>query len=172
MALDVRGSVREPTALTGAELQILLSLVGEQRHGLGIMHEVEARTGGRVSLGAGTLYGALKRMAEAGLIEDRPAPSVPSVSSTSSDVQKTGGSRRRYYGLTGVGRRALAEDVGRMSDLVEQARERGIERADGEAGHAESHEREDPLLSLADDPFDDDRIPVDASTELDRYLYG
>jgi DNA-binding PadR family transcriptional regulator len=48
--------------LTPAVMHILLVLADEERHGYGIMKEVEGQTGGEVRLGPGTLYGAIKRM--------------------------------------------------------------------------------------------------------------
>jgi DNA-binding PadR family transcriptional regulator len=56
--------------LSEAVLQILLTLADEPRHGYGIMGEVEERTDGRVRLGPGTLYGALKRLREDGVIDE------------------------------------------------------------------------------------------------------
>src|SRR5688572_7856715 len=71
--------------------QILLSLVDEPRHGYGIIQDVASRTG--VTLGAGTLYSAIKRIRAWGWVEEvRPSGSRDP--------------RRRYYGLTGEGRRA------------------------------------------------------------------
>ncbi|NIP81493.1 MAG: PadR family transcriptional regulator, partial [Gemmatimonadetes bacterium] len=91
---------RDPSALLPLSepvLQILLTLAGGPRHGYGIMREVEERTGGRVRLGPGTLYGAVKRLRERGLIdevEDSEAPDEPA------------DDRRRYYRLTSLGREA------------------------------------------------------------------
>lgn len=87
--------------LTPAVFHILLSLFDEERHGLGITREVDSRTGGKVWLGPGTLYTALKRMVADGLIEEsgqRPAPDLDD-------------RRRRYYRLTGFGRRVLMADA-------------------------------------------------------------
>ena len=88
---------REMLPLTPAVLNILLALADEERHGYGIMQEVEARTGGETRLGPGTLYGSIKRMLADGLIEEsdeRPDPEM--------DDQ-----RRRYYRITGFGRKAV-----------------------------------------------------------------
>lgn len=165
MASGGRVGAVAPTSLSGVELHVLLSLAGGPRHGYGVMEEVGSRTGGEVTLGAGTLYGALKRMRREGLIEERPGPAM---------AGEDGGSagRRRYYGLSDSGRRALAEDVGRMSALVEQARLRGVEPRAGGPGDEAGAGGEDPILALADNPFEDGRVPADASTELDGYLYG
>lgn len=87
---------------------ILLSLAGEDQHGYGIMQEVLDRTGGKVRLWPATLYGSLKRLIEAGLIEesgDRPA-------------QEFDDARRRYYRLTRLGRRVLDAESARLQELV------------------------------------------------------
>ena len=66
---------RKLDPLPSAAFHILLALAGEDRHGYAIMRQVEQQTGGRVRLGPGTLYGSLKSLLEARLIEeldDRP----------------------------------------------------------------------------------------------------
>lgn len=149
----------EGSALTPVEFQILLSLAEGPRYGLAISRAVWERSGGGVSLVPGTLYTALKRMAAAGLIEVLAGEEALASEDT----------RRRHYALTASGGRALAEEVGRMSDLVEQARRRGVEPL---AGGGNEGVEDDPILSLADDPFDDEGVPTDASSRLDHYLYG
>ena len=105
---------REPRGmlpLTPAVLQILLALADEERHGYGIMQEVEARTGGETRLGPGTLYGSIKRMLADGLIEesdDRPDPEMDD-------------ERRRYYRITGFGRRVAGAEAERLASLVSTA---------------------------------------------------
>jgi len=87
---------------------IMLSLAGEEQHGYGIMQEVLERTGGRVRLWPATLYGSIKRLIEAGLIEEsaeRPAPELDDA-------------RRRYYRLTEPGRRVLDAESERLQELV------------------------------------------------------
>ncbi len=87
---------------------ILLSLAGEDQHGYGIMQEVLDRTGGKVRLWPATLYGSLKRLIEAGLIEEsgeRPEAELDDA-------------RRRYYRLTRLGRRVLDAESERLQDLV------------------------------------------------------
>jgi DNA-binding PadR family transcriptional regulator len=98
--------------LTPAVFHILLALADGERHGYGIMQEVAQRTEGTVQLGPGTLYGSIKRLLEAGLIEEsdeRPDPAM--------DDQ-----RRRYYRLTDFGRRVAQAEAERLIDLVRQAR--------------------------------------------------
>ena len=87
---------------------ILLSLVGGEQHGYGIMQEVLERTGGRLRLWPATLYGSLKRLIKEGLIAesgDRPAPEFDDA-------------RRRYYKLTPLGQRVLDLESQRLKDLV------------------------------------------------------
>lgn len=94
---------------------VMLSLADEEQHGYGIMQEVLARTGGKVRLWPATLYGTLKRLSEADLIEEsdeRPAPNLDDA-------------RRRYYRLTKLGRRVLAAESERLQDLVRVIRAKG-----------------------------------------------
>jgi DNA-binding PadR family transcriptional regulator len=79
---------------------VLLSLSGQEQHGYGIMQEVLDRTDGKVRLWPATLYGTLKRLIDEDLIVEscqRPAPEQDDA-------------RRRYYGLTPLGRRVLAAE--------------------------------------------------------------
>ena len=94
--------------LTPAVFHILLALAGGDRHGYSIMQEVEARTGGIVPMGPGTLYGSIKRMVGAGLIE-------------SAGERQEEGERRRYYALTKLGRAVLRAEAERLRDLVAAA---------------------------------------------------
>lgn len=96
--------------LKPAAFHILLSLVDAERHGYGIMQEVQVRTGGAVKLGPGTLYTAIKRLVTDGLIvESEERPSVQD------------DERRRYYSITGLGREVIALEAKRLSDLVDMA---------------------------------------------------
>src|ERR1700722_3518578 len=87
---------------------IMLSLASGEQHGYGIMHDVLDRTTGKVRLWPATLYGSIKRLIEADLIEEsdeRPAPELDDA-------------RRRYYRLTDFGRRVLDAECERMEELV------------------------------------------------------
>ena len=102
--------------LSPAVFHILLALADEERHGYGIMQEVKRRTDGKVRLGAGTLYGAIKRLLEKGIIaetDERPDPELNE-------------GRRRYYRLTDFGQRVLRVDVSRLNQLVQQARAKEV----------------------------------------------
>jgi DNA-binding PadR family transcriptional regulator len=95
--------------LTHVVYHVLLSLAGSSRHGYGIIKDVEERTGGRLVLEAGTLYAAIKRLRDDGLLEERAAPADADA-------------RRRYYGLTGLGAEVLRAESLRLEELVELAR--------------------------------------------------
>lgn len=98
--------------LNHAEFHILLALADRERHGYGIMQEVEFRSDGTVRLGPGTLYGAIKRMLAAGLIEE----------SAKRPAAKDDDDRRRcYYRLTSLGREMAAAEAGRLAALVRVA---------------------------------------------------
>jgi DNA-binding PadR family transcriptional regulator len=87
---------------------IMLSLAGGEQHGYGIMQDVLNRTTGKVRLWPATLYGSLKRLIEADLIEEsseRPAPELDDP-------------RRRYYRLTPLGRQVLDAECERLQELV------------------------------------------------------
>ena len=84
-------------------LYILLALSTKERHGYGIMKEVEADSEGKVKMGPGTLYGSLGRMLEAGLIRESDKKRDPDM-----DDQ-----RRVYYKITGLGDKALAAELER-----------------------------------------------------------
>ncbi len=91
---------------------IMLSLAGGEQHGYGIMQEVLNRTTGKVRLWPATLYGSIKRLIEAELIEEsdeRPAPELDDA-------------RRRYYGLTPPRRRVLDAECERLQELVRTIR--------------------------------------------------
>jgi DNA-binding PadR family transcriptional regulator len=93
---------------------IMLSLAGGEQHGYGIMQEVLDRTEGKLRLWPATLYGTIKRLIEADLIEEsdeRPAPEFDDA-------------RRRYYRLTSLGRRVLKAECQRLRQLVRTARVR------------------------------------------------
>ena len=95
--------MREPTWF------ILTALAGRaQLHGYGITQDVGQLSEGRVQLRAGTLYAALDRLVAEGLVE-----------AVGDEV--VDGRHRRYYALTGAGRRILAEEAARRARLSRQA---------------------------------------------------
>ena len=97
--------------LTPPVFHILLALADEERHGYGIMLDVAQQTNDALQLGPGTLYGCLKRMLAAGLVEEsdeRPDPALDD-------------ERRRYYGITSLGCRVIQAEVARLRALVQLA---------------------------------------------------
>ncbi|WP_344620725.1 PadR family transcriptional regulator [Dactylosporangium salmoneum] len=105
--------MREPTFL------ILTALAAGTLHGYGLIQEVSELSRGEVVLGAGTLYGALDRLAEQGLIAvDRD--------------EAVDGRLRRYYRLTDEGAAALATEAERLRRHAAAA----VERLRGRSGLA------------------------------------
>src|SRR5436190_22540516 len=99
--------------------QILLSLADEDRHGLGIMNDVLARTGGQMKLWPGMLYRNLSRLSDEGLVVEVDAPADAG----------SGGGRPRYYRITPTGRRACAAEAGRLAGFVAAARRKKLLKA-------------------------------------------
>ena len=94
--------------LTPTVFHMLLALADGEKHGYGIMRAVEAETHGQMQIRTGSLYGSIRRMTEAGLIEattERPAPELDD-------------ERRRYYGLTDFGRRVLSAEAARIAQAM------------------------------------------------------
>lgn len=103
--------------LTPVALNVLLALADGELHGYGIMLEVRERTCGKVRLGPGTLYGAIKRLKEAGVIAESEKGPDPG--------EAPDDERRRYYRLTGFGAEVLVAEVERLDALVRAARRKG-----------------------------------------------
>jgi DNA-binding PadR family transcriptional regulator len=102
--------------LTPAVFHILLALADGEKHGYAIMKDVEVQTGGQIKMGPGTLYGSIKRMLAAGLIEEsdqRPDPALDD-------------ERRRYYRLTGLGEKVVSAESQRLAELVKLAQQKHI----------------------------------------------
>ena len=107
--------------MTPAVLHILLSLAADDRHGLGIAADVKAFSQGRLTLGPGTLYGTIKRLLDAGLVEDLGSPSGEDNPSTGLGA---GDPRRRYYRITPTGRRALERETEGLASVLGVAKRR------------------------------------------------
>lgn len=102
--------------LPNAAFHILLALADEDRHGYGIIGDIETRTGGALRLSPGTLYRSIQRMVEQDLIvetDERPAPGFDD-------------ERRRYYRITPFGRKVAKAETARMLSLVGHARALGF----------------------------------------------
>ena len=98
--------------LTPAVLHILLALSAKERHGYGIMKQVELDSVGKVNMGPGTLYGSLDRMLGAGLIKESEKRVDPDMDDE----------RRVYYKITGEGQKALSAELARYRDVVTLAK--------------------------------------------------
>lgn len=103
----VQESSPPPEPLRPLVFRILLLLNESERHGYGIMKEVNARAGRSLILGPATLYRTLKQLRDDGLISEKV----------------TGDDRRRVYQLTEAGRSVAGAEAERMSVLVDRARE-------------------------------------------------
>jgi DNA-binding PadR family transcriptional regulator len=113
------GTNRTPEShlpLTPATFQILMALVGGERHGYAIMTEVSERSEHTVRLGAGTLYGSLKRLLEDGLVEEGSERSDPEM----------GDERRRYYRITRFGLSVAKAEARRLEAVVRVARQKKL----------------------------------------------
>ena len=101
--------------LTPLSFHILLALADDDRHGYGIIKEVRERTTGEMTPGAGTLYAAVQRMLDDGLItetSDRPA--------TGDDE------RRRYYRLSAFGRQVARAEALRLARAIRIASDKKL----------------------------------------------
>jgi DNA-binding PadR family transcriptional regulator len=113
---NITPEIDQVLPLTPTVFHILLALADQERHGYGIMQEVTMMTQNRVRMGPGTLYGSIKRMLKANLIEEsdeRPDPALDD-------------ERRRYYRLTDFGRQVLAAEGRRLSTLIDVAQAKHI----------------------------------------------
>jgi DNA-binding PadR family transcriptional regulator len=99
--------------LKSEDFLILLVLSRGERHGYGIMKEVESESSGDVVVGIGSLYRLLARMMRAGLVAASPARRGDDV-------------RRRNYRLTPLGERTLREESRRLAELVQRVKARGL----------------------------------------------
>jgi DNA-binding PadR family transcriptional regulator len=102
--------------LTPAVFHILLALSSGERHGYGIMKQVETDSQGKVTMGPGTLYGSLKRMLDAGLVRESDKRVDPEMDDE----------RRIYYQITGMGAEALTTELERYQRIVSLAQERKL----------------------------------------------
>ena len=92
--------------LTPLSFQILVAVADRPRHGYGIIKEIEEATGAPMKSSTGTLYLAIERLEQEGLIEETPSDDA----------------RRRYYQLTSLGRAVAVAEVERLATLLGVAR--------------------------------------------------
>src|ERR1700691_6339451 len=99
------------TPLSPAVFHILLSLGEGERHGYALKREISLRTGGKLKLGPGVLYGSINKMLDLGLIEECETPHDPHLDDE----------RRRYYRITNYGRKVAQTEAARMRELAQLA---------------------------------------------------
>ena len=102
--------------LPGDTFDVLVSLADADRHGYAILQDIAERTDGHIRLSPSTLYAIIKRLLEAGLIEElseRPDPAHDD-------------ERRRYYRLTSLGRRVARAEAVRLTRALADARATGL----------------------------------------------
>ena len=104
--------------MTELSLQVLLALGGGAAHGYAIGKDIEERSDGRLDPTTGSLYQALKRLTDEGLIRQVAAPKG-----------NDGDPRRKYFALTPQGRTAAADEIRRLEDIVLVGRRRQLYRA-------------------------------------------
>lgn len=102
-----------PGPLTPLSLAVLLSLAEGDQHGYALLKSIERESEGGLKPGTGTLYAALGRMIEEGVIEEVARPAGED-------------SRRRYYGLTSQGREVLQAELRRLARVVESGAAREL----------------------------------------------
>ena len=107
----MKEDVNQFLPLSPAALHILLALASEDRHGYGIMREVDRQSDGRYKLGPGTLYDNLQKLLDQGIVEERPARSPDD------------DPRRRYYRLSRFGRGLLATEIARLESVIREAKQ-------------------------------------------------
>ncbi len=109
---------RDPRALlplTPLACQVLLSLADQDRHGYAIIREIEGRTDRQLQVRTGTLYTLIQRLLDEGLISE-----------TDERPDADDDERRRYYGLTPLGRAVLSAEIRRLESLVADARRKHV----------------------------------------------
>jgi DNA-binding PadR family transcriptional regulator len=107
-------TVAQHLPLPNLPFHVLLVLAEGERHGWAVIKRIEELTSGMQSPSSGSLYLAMTRLEERGLIEEAPAPT--------DDVDE----RRRYYRLTVLGSDVLEAEIGRLAELVQVARVAGV----------------------------------------------
>ena len=104
--------------LKPVELELLLALSEQERHGYALVQAIADQTDGLVSLEPGNLYRVIKRLLDAGLITETGRRNAPDL----------GDERRRYYRITSLGGRVLAAELRRLRELVASKAARALVR--------------------------------------------
>jgi DNA-binding PadR family transcriptional regulator len=115
MGVDRDRPIERFLPLRPVEFHILLSLAGAERHGYGIIQDAEER-GQAIAPDVGTLYRALRRMRERGLIGESDRRRAP----------EAGEERRNYYVITPLGLRVARAEARRLAALTHAARSGGL----------------------------------------------
>ena len=102
--------------LNPREYLVLFALATDDRHGYGIVKDVERQSSGRVRIDPANLYRAIKRMIATGLVEEAEARPTDEV----------GEQRRRYYKITPLGREVVRLEATRLAELTAAARSRRL----------------------------------------------
>jgi DNA-binding PadR family transcriptional regulator len=106
----MKDNLEELLPLSPATFYILLALSDEDRHGYGIMQEVARQSEGKYKLGPGTFYDNLEKLIDQGMVKEVPRKSA------------NDDPRRRYYRMTGFGRKLLLAEVSRLDSAVREAK--------------------------------------------------
>jgi DNA-binding PadR family transcriptional regulator len=117
---DIDKDVERLLPLPPAVFHILIALGEGERHGYAVMQEVAERTGGKVRMSPGTLYGSIRKMLDEGLIDE------PFHRGASGDRSRPDDPRRRYYRVTRFGRAVAAAEAERLTSLLHHARLTGL----------------------------------------------
>ena len=95
---------------------MLFALSAGQRHGYGLIKDVEGDTAGAVTIDPANLYRSIKRLTKDGLVAEADAP----------EDDAAAGDRRRYYRITPLGKRVVKAEAERLADLATLARARKL----------------------------------------------
>ncbi len=101
--------------LANLGFNVLVALAAEDRHGYGIIKDIEERTQGMISIRSGALYTTIQRLLETGFVEPAPTPG-----------DSDGDARRKYYRITPLGRQVATLEAARLGELVDAARQRRL----------------------------------------------
>lgn len=104
------GKPQDLLPLRPVDFLVLVVLLEGERHGYGMVQEISHRTGGEVRLVPGNFYAVLRRLMEAGLLEELDHRNAP-------DLEDQ---RRKYYGITEFGREVAAAEARRMRSLLQE----------------------------------------------------
>ena len=102
--------------LSNLVFEVLVSLADQDRHGYGIIKDIEQRTQGALSVRSGALYTVIQRLLESGLVQTAPTP----------EGEDAVDARRKYYSITGLGREVAALEGARLAQMVAAARSRHL----------------------------------------------